>query len=283
MTLIDTGLLARYYIDEAASGTSPTSLVDASGNNYAINSINYDGTMAFTEDGSGNRGLVSSNVAGNHYALRNIDNTSDVIRDALVGNTKGTLEVVLTLVVGNSNGGRIFGINDRAGGNGQFTLKANHDGSTEIDVAFNGDNASTSYSIGTTRCVIHVVYDSTQATQNDRMRVYKDGTLIASVGTALSVGLNQGHTLGSNLDLILLNRNSGGSYQRSINGTVGYAAIYSVAFAGGDITNNSTDLLLDDDTPAAGGSSSPTGNVVRAYGNVPATGNGPVSYIFYPA
>jgi len=253
-TLVDTGLVVRFPLDEAASGTGPTTLTDVSGNAYHIDDIDYgSSTMAFTEDGSGNRGLVSSDVAGDHYALKNINNTSDVVRDAFGGGCKNaTIEIVLTLTNGNNSGGRIFGINDRVGGNGIFTLKANNSGDTSVGVAWNGADANT-VAIGTSRCVIHVVFDSNESTQNDRMRVYKDGTLVGSLGTALSIGAADNLVLGSDLDLILLNRNSSGTYQRSINGTVGWASMYNEAFTATDCDDNATALLADDDTPATGG------------------------------
>ncbi|KKK96202.1 hypothetical protein LCGC14_2665080, partial [marine sediment metagenome] len=42
MPLVDTELLARFFIDEAASGNGPTDLLDASGNNYDV-PIQYGG------------------------------------------------------------------------------------------------------------------------------------------------------------------------------------------------------------------------------------------------
>lgn len=242
--------VVQYHLDEAASGTAPTAILDASGNSYDLDSdVTYDGTMAFTEDAAGNRGLVSSDRDGDHRILKNINNTSDALRDALYDHDEGTIEVVLTLVGGNNNGGRIFGINDRLGGNGMFTLKANQNDDAYLGVAFAGADAN-SIAIGTDRCVIHVVFDSNEAAQDDRMKVYKDGELIWVCGTALGIGSGGVFSLPADLDLILFNRSSSGSYARSIEGTIGYAAMYPAALTPAQIDNNAALLLDDDDNPA---------------------------------
>src|SRR5687768_784715 len=105
---VNTGLIARYYFDEAASGSAPTQVNDHSGNDYHLTEIDYgSGNMAYTED-SGQRGLSSSSVLGTQRARRSVDNTSDVLRNALNGATKATIEVVCSVAVSNDNFARIF-------------------------------------------------------------------------------------------------------------------------------------------------------------------------------
>ncbi|MGC1951708.1 MAG: hypothetical protein WA970_03875, partial [Gammaproteobacteria bacterium] len=78
-SMVDTGLVTRYYIDEASSGTSPTQVSDSSPNAYHLTNVDYgSGNMAYTEV-SGNRGLESTSTAGTQRARRAIDNTSDVV------------------------------------------------------------------------------------------------------------------------------------------------------------------------------------------------------------
>src|SRR3990167_184433 len=123
MALVDTGLLVRYYLDEAASG-DPATIEDASGNNYDLTATgtNVAANMEYVEV-SGNRGVDCLSTTGNQRLVHAIDNTSDIIRD-MAGESLFTLEVVVRLDAITTNGSRIFGINDRLGGNGYLILKS---------------------------------------------------------------------------------------------------------------------------------------------------------------
>lgn len=257
MPLSDIGLVCRYYIDEAASGTTPTQADDAGANAYHLTNVNYGaGNMAYVEIG-GNRGLESTSLTGAQRARRTINDTSDALRDAMAGVQKATIELVLRLDGGNTNGGRIFGINGRAGENGRFMLKAPTDASTVLRVAWNDvDPFDDTAALGTTRAVVHVVIDTTLATAVDRVRVYKNGALLTAIGS--NMAQNDTLSLPSGQDLIALNRESSGSFDRSIDGVLFYAAMYSVAFDSTRVSDHETILAADDDTPASGGQTTPS-------------------------
>jgi len=240
--------VVRYYFDEAASGTGPTAVVDRSGNGYDLTTINYGaGNMAYAEPAAGMRALDSISVNGTQRASRAIDNTSDAVRDALAGVTQATIELVLRLDAANSNGGRVFGINDRAGNDGELMVKASNDLNTSLKLSFNDLDSPDSNNIGTARSVLHIVLDSTQGTASNRLKLYQNGTLLTSFGD--NVGLNETLALAADLDLVAFNRDSGGSFDRSIDGALFYAAIYAEAFTAQMVSDNYDILTLDDDQP----------------------------------
>jgi hypothetical protein len=250
--LVDTGLVVRYYIDEAASGTTPTTVVDASSNSYDLTTVNYgSGNMAYTEV-SGNRGLEATATTGTQRASRAIDNTSDALRDALAGAQQITLEIVFTPDAVAAGGGRVFGINGRAGENGELMLKAGALTDGNILLSFNDVNYPLNGLALTAgaRVVLHVVIDSTQATAADRLEWSVNGSALADSGT--SIPLNETLALGSDQDIIAFNRENTGSFDRSMDGVVSYAAVYAYGFTNTDVTTNYDILTLDDDTPAGG-------------------------------
>jgi len=270
MPLVDTGLVCRYYIDEAASGTTPTQVDDSSSNAYHLTTINYgSGNLAYTEI-SGQRGLESTSTAGTQRAVRAIDNTSDALRDACAGQQKFTLEVVVRGDSFASGGGRIFGINGRTGQNGELILKATS--TTEYSAAFNDSQVGANFSPGlTTKGVLHFVIDTTNATEADRIKYSVNGGTLVSIGATNAVALNETLALGSNLDLIMFNRESSSSFDRSFDGVLFYAAIYAnYAFTQSNCENNYDILILDDDEPAAGGNIS-VANVALTLTTFPVT------------
>jgi hypothetical protein len=248
MPLLTTGLVCRYYFDEAASGTTPTSVLDASGNSYHLTEVNYgSGNMAYTEV-SGDRGLDCSATTGAQRARRSINNTSDALRDALAGAQKATIEIVFAPDAFAAGGARIFGVNGRSGQNGEFVLKATS--LTEYDFAFNDANLVTKFNPGisaATRTVLHIVVDSTDGTTANRVRYSVNGGTLTAVNDIIS--LNETLALGSDLDLIAFNRESTGSFDRSMDGVLYYAALYAHALTQQECTDNYDILVLDDDTP----------------------------------
>jgi len=242
----------RFPFDEAASGTAPSTIVDISGNDYDLDDVVYSTTMNFDEDADGNRGLESTDETGNHYAKHAINDTSDAVRDVIYDNPALTLEVKVDLTNGNTSGGRIFGVNDDVGSDGTFILKADNSGNSGIAFAIGNTAVGSSIDLDPGPHTVHMVYDTAQTTQADRLRIYIDGVLRESLGATASIGLNDVLTLSSGLDLIALNRESSSSYARSIVGVLYHGAIIDAALTGTQVANNTALLLYDDDTPASG-------------------------------
>jgi hypothetical protein len=245
--LVDTGLIARYYIDEAGSGTSPTALEDASSNNYDLTEINYSsGNMSFTETNN-QRGLDSTSLTGTQRARRSINDTSDALRDALNGSTKATLEIVWRGDDFSVAGGRVFGINNRSGGTGVLMIRGLD--SNTLETTFNNTTHDRFDPTIGSRKVIHIVYDSTQGVAVDRIKVYENGSDISESGNTLTQ--NSTLSIDASSDLIMFNRESSGTFDSSFDGALYYAAIYSHAFSASEVQTNVDILNANDDTPAS--------------------------------
>ncbi len=232
MPLVDTGLICRYYMDE---GTG-TTVADASGNAY---DLQVQGTGLVWTTVSGNTGLESTSLTGTQRARRSIDNTTDALRDALTGTAVATIEMVIDVQNGNSSTGRVFAINDRVGGSPVFGFTVTN---TSFRTYWNGA-ALGDTNINSSRHVLHIVIDTTLG--SNQYKVYLDGSVLFQGPTSGTL------TIGSNVDLICFNRESSGSFDRSFDGVLFYAAMYDVAFSAADVTNNFDILTLDDDSPGA--------------------------------
>lgn len=253
-SLVDTGLVVRYYFDEAASGSTPTHAVDSSGVGSAFNlTLDYgSGNLTYTEV-SGNRGLDSALTDGTQGARGAVSDTSDKVRDALHGVTQATLEVVYDADTFGLNGSRILSLNGATADfsvHGHPTLPDNH-----LRLFVNGVEAiRTLTGQAGARKVLHLVLDTPQATASDRLRLYMDGTLITSFTTTVYPAQDATLSLSAGMQIVAAGQGTG---TRNIDGRVFYGALYSHAFSAGDVTNNYGVLALDDDAPAGGDDTTP--------------------------
>lgn len=243
-SLVNTGLLVRYKIDEAASGTTPTALVDSSGNGYNLTTINYGaGNMAYNEV-SGNRGLDSTTSAsGDQQVKRQISDTSDTVRTGMAGVQKATFEIVVRIdAVASASGNRIWALGVNA--STRCAIGITTDSASSWGVEWNTGLIQFWNGTEGVRQVIHAVYDSTQATDADRVKVYVDGSQITPSVNA-TITLNDTLTLAASTQLVGINRDSG--WGNPFDGMLFYAALYNVAFSGADVTQNYNILTADDD------------------------------------
>lgn len=244
MALDNTGLVARYFFDEAASGQVPTEALDGSGVGTPVNlPITYGNSLAYTEV-SGNRGINSSSASGNGVIKSATLLTGNKIYDALNGSTTATLEYVVDITGYNQGGGRIFGLMNGNSGDGTFLMTGDNLGDTNAEIRVNGrvvyDVASP---LG--RHVIHVVLDTGQISSADRAVWYLDG--VAQSNEANNLGLNE--TLAfATTTLVGLNRPDA---TRGAAGTLFYGAIYSAALTPSQIAANASELSTADDTRPA--------------------------------
>jgi hypothetical protein len=261
MALIDTDLIVRYYIDEAASGSSPTEVSDDSGVGSAANlTLDYGTALAYTEV-SGQRGLESTSVTGDHHAKYDITNADKI--DAMNGvATKVTIEIVADITSGSGSSGRIFAIN---AGSSSATIGILATG-TDIDIYWN-ESLMRYYTRTTGRMVTHIVIDTTLATANDRVKIYENGVLKTS-GITIDGNPTQNDTLSisdTSDELWMFNRGAS-PRDRSIDGILFYAALYDGAFTAQNCSDNYDVLIADDDTPAAGGGVAPTAVLTGPFG-----------------
>lgn len=243
--LVDTDLQIRYYIDEAASGQGPTAVLDGSGVGADFDlTITYTAALNYQEI-SGNRGLESTAVTGTQAASKQIDNTSDKIRDNIIGAQKITVEVVVR-------------IDDLSGSTGRiFCLQRSND---DIRFGFGGESGTElkfyweevvmrTIDPGTARIHLVASIDTTLATANDRIKIYIDDVLQSPTIDA-NPAQNDTLTASNSTNVFMLNR--GGSASRGMDGVLFYAAMYSGAFSAANVTTNFDILTADDDTPTAG-------------------------------
>lgn len=252
MPLVDTGRVVRYYIDEAASGKTPTEVLDEAATPFNL-AITYDLNDLNYNEISGNRGLENTVTATNAIAEGIIDDVSDKVRDALEGIKTITVEIVARIDDFAAGMGRCFAINQRSAGNTRLGFAGNS--ATAMKVWWEGNSMRT-IDPGTVRAVWHVVYDTAQATADDRVKLYKDGVLQSPTIDA-NPSLDNSFAIDVNTAIVMLNRGLTGNRERSMDGVLFYAAIYSVAMPQADITTNFDILTADDDTPEAGGLSIP--------------------------
>lgn len=242
--------LARYLMDEASSGTTPTTLVDDTGNSNDL-AITYASSMAWDSIAAGN-GLTYTGNSG-------ICVLNDCVTNGNVGSTlNGATEAcLLSLSDGNgvfSSGGRTISVSD---GNLTQQLSIDVTNTGGVTVYFDGNNFIFPAISGLT--VVHACFDSTQSTNATRVKVYFDGvqqTLVA--GTML---INSTLDITTAHDMLVGNRGTG---FRSLSGSVYYAEIFSGLLTQEEITSQVTNLLANNDADASSGGA-PGGGTGNTY------------------
>jgi len=236
-TLTDRGLVVRYFMDEAAGGRTPTNLTDAAPNPLAL-PITY-GQATFSEV-NGNRGLTWGVSQGTGKAEITFGSTK--LNTRLGSAMTVTIEVVVEIKAGGSSGSESH-IAGLRGLNPDLILTAI--GSTDI-VFFKPYNSvgATWLGVGAQqRMVLHLVFDTTRPTPDERIELFKDGVTLAK-NTSFPPLMNSTVMAGGNEELMIGNRQD---QMRSIAGTIFYVAYYDVALDATEIANNTQRLLASDD------------------------------------
>lgn len=236
-TLVDRGLVVRYFMDEADSGQLPTTLTDSAAAPLAL-PITY-GQMTFFET-DGHRGLTwpaSSSSGKAEIALGSTKLATDLATSSRV-----TIEVVAD-IKGAGLAGSESRIAGMGGGNPDFALTAVD--ATDIRFFRPFGTVGATWVNGNTRArmILHLVFDSTQADAAQRIELYQNGIKLVKT-TSSPPGQNQTVGLGSNDQLVIGNRQTS---DRSIAGTIFYVAFYNQALDSAEITNNAQRLLVNDD------------------------------------
>ncbi len=236
--LVDTGLVVRYFMDEAASGTEPQSLIDSSGVAPQLNLPIIYGQASYIDDG--NRGLAWGTAGGNGKV--EIGLGSAKLDSRLRRAQRLTIEIVVD-IDGSGNAGAASELTGMRGGFPDFMLTAVNNGEIRFLKPF-GTLGSTWPGVDTgERMVLHMVWNTTLSTGADRIRLYKNGVI---QGKSEDDPPAQGSTVGlvASDDLIIGNSRA---QNRSIAGTIYYVAYYDEPLSDGDIVNNAQRLLASDD------------------------------------
>jgi len=239
--LTNEGLVVRYVLNEAASGQTPTMALDSAANPLDL-TIDYAAAsnMNYTEAATG-RGLNWLAAGTTGTASAPINGTK--VYDAFEGKTQGTIEVVVALqaVVGESS--RIFSIGQGAE-SGRFTLASNATDRVQFRWNDNEVPGNWPFSFGASgRAVLHVVVDTTDAVDANRVRLYVNGAIVTE-NKRLAPFKNTTITVGPDRALYLGNREGG---VRSFAGSLYYAALYNRPLSTSEIAYHAVYLLLEDD------------------------------------
>lgn len=236
--LSDDGLVARYFIDEAAMGTSPLMLSDAAPSPLPL-TIHFLGGLVFQEV-SDNRALRWSVVDGDDRAAVPVAGTK--IANELNGSTTGTMEVVVDVEQLNLMGTRLSHIGGDTG-SGQFTLSQYDDQVVRFRMK-NSDRGRWPIDLeGRGRTVLHLVFDSNVADQALRARLFENGSEVQQSNTAYP-SAGETITMGANDIYAIGNRGTGG---RGFVGRIYYAALYATPLTPAQVADHAAVLNLRDD------------------------------------
>ena len=235
-------LLARYWMEEASSGQGPTQLLDDQASPFNL-PITYDGAnYSYTAPATG-RGWTSTTTNNQGRATALVNGTK--IQTTLDGATAATLEIVVAIDALNSNWSRLIHIGDGSE-SGYLTLSSPNTG--QLDFNSHGATLRGTWNPGFdgTRAVFHLVYDSSEPTAGDRVRLYKNGTLLTrTAGTDPT--LNETLSVPNGKYFPIANREV---CCRSFDGAIYYAAVYDGALSASEASSKSTALLALDDSSA---------------------------------
>ena len=232
LSLIDRGLVLRYFMDEAGSGTVPIELIDSAPNPLNL-PITY-GQAVYVDDG--NRGLYWQDALGSGKIEEALSATklSTRLRNAM----RVTMEIVVD--IDGADDSQISGLR---GSNPDFMLAAAGSNNLRFYRPFGTVGATWDGSNDQERMVLHVVFDPSREDAMRRIQLYKNGVLVPKTTSNPPVQ-NSGVGLGNGDDFMI--GNSQGEAQ-SISGTIYYVAYYDLPLMPGEISNNYQRLFASDD------------------------------------
>jgi hypothetical protein len=239
--LVDRGLIARYFIDEAAPGTLPgdlpTELVDAAPNPLNLN-LTYIPEMSWVEVPTG-RGLGFTTAGLDGRASVAIDTTKFV---QLQGGKTATMELVLDVQEVTTDVSRLMHIGlDSESGRLTMSTSTTHRLTMRLNDATIGEWPIDLASAG--RIVVHGVLDTAQADPEDRARCYVNGSRLTGLD-GIAPTQDALIDLSTNRHFVIGNREIGG---RTIVGSIYYGALYNVPLTDEEIFGAVGVLLANDD------------------------------------
>jgi len=238
-TLSDDGLVARYFLDEAASGTVPTMAFDSAEEPFPLPLEYVERTMHYAS-AFGHRGLAFD-VAGADDGARAPISGSKF--DGLEGATELTFELVVRVDDSIGSDSRLV----HFGGTNSGTATLSSDDPDQLQFAWNDtivrDWDYSAFSDGVAH-VLHVIVDTNAGSDASRVRLLVDGNeLQPNMLNAVDPG--EPASVPSGAIFALGNRNQ----DRAMQGILFYAAIYGVAISDGTAASHVPLLSADDDSP----------------------------------
>jgi hypothetical protein len=268
--LVDDGLVARYYLDEAASGQQPGEALDAAPASalgdpvhltIRYSNANEGGaggggepgtggmapTVAYIEDDDGHRGLYFPAAEMPDVAYAALDGTK--FTAALHSGTTATYEVVAEILDVSRFLSRLSHIGSGTG----HTLSLETDSTSLIQFTLNDDHAHYAPTLlgQLGRAVYHAVLDIEATDPKHRVKFYVNGSRTLTLSPNENLDMDTSIDLGTGKYYCIGNRyqteNDGSG--RSIQGTIYYSAIYKTPLTAEQVEHNTAVLLVSDDTP----------------------------------
>ena len=247
-------LLAEFWVDEAASGQVPTTLVDNAATPLNM-PLTYVGSSPVWSDGTGgNRHLRFTGTDGTDTGGGIVDTDGTKI-DNIHGSTQATLVAKYSMDDNGctNNGERIFGISTgNSSSDGWFAIRERVLRDT-LQVNWAGQSTG-AYAIGngTPKCpidtaaTVHWVVDTTQAVAADRVKAYIDGVAATvQVHSGALPAQNETIDLGTGTRRMFLGKPHNGI--RTFRGRVWYAALYDSALSAATVASDATAINACDD------------------------------------
>lgn len=241
LALVERGVLARWFLDEAGGATTVTDAIapfvdlTVQPNNTGFPVLSgVAGVRGVTWDTAGTNGYVRTAVA-------------DTKLETIDGKRRATIEIVMSLsdVV---DGSRLVHYGAEAEG-GRLSLRAIDMSTIELWVTYES-RAFWTVDLSTPRLVVHAVYDSELAQPDDRAQLYVGGTVVdtLSVEAPIAQGLTIDVDSPNPVTFHIGNRDdSTPSNGRSAKGTFHYVALYDVALTAAEVATNAALLAQRDD------------------------------------
>lgn len=269
--------VGRWLLDEASSGTTPTTAADDTGNSNTLTVDYSSGDAAWTSVASGNGVDFTATVATASTAILTL---SDIANNGNIGSSfdgsttsvkQLSFIIVFDIDAGDASGPRLVQIGTDSG-DGDFAI-----GTRGSDWLFRWSKESggsdVTYPVpgggyGTGLMVMAVVIDSTETTAADRIKVYYNNVLqTANSGT---IALNEGVDLNNSAyNFSLGNRES---LNRNVDGKIYYAELFTGTLTTQEVSDAHTALISDNDSDWQAG---PT--IVNLTGQASTSGQGAVT------
>lgn len=232
--------IAIYLLNEDDNGQGPDDALDSQSTPFDL-VHSYSGAPlqpVYFSDGTG-RGLewITKIDAGGPHTLI----TGTKIATEIDGNTKASMCCVIDMDTVSGSGPRFFTIG-KSTDNGVFGLMAFE--SDKLSFSYNDTINKFTQAVASGKLIIHIVFDSTLATQGDRLKMFVAGNRInyASGGQpGASETLDFSDAL---LEMFIGNRDGD---IRSPDGRIKYCSIFDVALSEAQIIMEAAALAANDD------------------------------------
>lgn len=244
--------LGRWLLDEAASGTSPTTAADETGNGNTL-TVDYGSSDANWTSATEGRGVDFTAAAATDDSA--VLYLSDIATNGNIGSgldSANQVYIVLQTdnIVGHVNAMRVLAVGTTSGNTDVSIIKTNSNWEVRWDQESGGANDVVRFDItqAAGRDTLIFQLDLTEAVLADRIKIYHNGTTKLGAGAYSSNNLTLNSTLGNiNSTDRLMTIGNRGSRNRNPQGQIYYAEIGSGLLTASEISDIYTAVSSDND------------------------------------